>query len=53
MGTKEASRLWGVSMDTVAKWCRQGRIPGVEQDAPRSPWRIPRTAQPPRLKKKP
>ena len=53
MGTKEASRLWDVSMETVAKWCRQGRIPGAEQDAPRSPWRIPRTAQPPRLKKKP
>ena len=28
MGTKEASKLWGVSQNTITKWCREGRIDG-------------------------
>ena len=40
MGTKEASEKWGVSQGTIAKWCREGKIPGAEQDAEGSPWRL-------------
>lgn len=48
MGTKEASEQWGVPQHTVAKWCCEGKIIGkVEHDAPGSPWRISRDAQPP------
>ena len=47
MGTKEASRLWGVSQATVSRWCREGRIKNAEQDAQGSPWRIPQNATPP------
>ena len=41
MGTKEASNRWGVSQARVARWCREGKIEGAEQDEPKSPWRIP------------
>lgn len=45
MGTKEAAKLWGVNRNTISRWCRENRIPGAEQDAPGSPWRIPRDAK--------
>ena len=41
MGTKEAAEKFGVKSSTVARWCRENRVPGAEQDAPGSPWRIP------------
>ena len=44
MGAKEASKLWGISPATIARWYREGKIEGAEQDAPGSPWRIPRDA---------
>lgn len=40
-GTKYFSKLWGVSQNTIAKWCRDGKIPGATQDKPKSPWHIP------------
>ena len=43
MGTKEAAEKLRVQQSTVSAWCREGRIPGAEQDAPGSPWRIPAT----------
>ena len=50
MGTKDASKLWGVAQNTISRWCREKRIDGVEQDADGSPWRIPRNARPPKRK---
>lgn len=46
MGTKEASRLWGIPQSTIARWCREKKIE-AEHDAKGSPWRIPRSAKPP------
>ena len=37
MGTKEASEKWGVTQNTVSRWCRDKKIPKVEQDAKGSP----------------
>lgn len=48
MGTKEASELWGYSQNTISKWCREGIIPGAEQDAAGSPWHIPKNAKCPK-----
>ena len=50
IGTKEAAKRWGVSQGTVAKWCRENRIPNATQDKKGSPWHIPADAQDPRLK---
>ena len=53
MGTKEASGLWGYPQNTISKWCRLGQIPGATQDAPGSPWHIPKNAKCPKpIKKK-
>ena len=41
MGTKEATEKLNVKPSTVSAWCREGRVPNAEQDAPGSPWRIP------------
>ena len=43
-GTKYFSELWGVSQATIAKWCREGKIPGATKDKPKSPWHIPANA---------
>ena len=51
MGTKEAAEKWNVSQQTVQKWCREKKIPGVTQDQPGSPWHIPMDAQKPQTKK--
>lgn len=40
MGTKEAAERFGVKPSTVSAWCREGRVPNAEQDAPGCPWRI-------------
>ena len=47
MGTKEAAKKWGFSQSTISRWCRENRIPGAEQDAHGSPWRIPQNAKKP------
>ena len=53
MGTKEASEKWGYSQSQIAKWCREHAIPDATQDAPGSPWHIPKNAQCPKpIKKK-
>ena len=42
MTVKEAAQLWGVTPDTVRRWCKTGQIIAVpEQDGPGKPWRIP------------
>ena len=47
MGTKEAAEKWGVSQDTVQKWCRSGKIlPQPTQDKKGSPWHIQKDATP-------
>ena len=51
-GTKYFSKLWGVSQATIAKWCREDKIPGATQDKPRSPWHIPANATKPNNSKK-
>jgi len=48
MGTKEAAALWGYSQSTISNWCRLGLIPNATQDAPSSPWHIPKNAQCPK-----
>ena len=48
MGTKEAAELWGYSQATITKWCREGKITDASQDAPGSPWHIPKNAKCPR-----
>ena len=45
MGTREAAEKWNVSQAVVAKWCREGKIPGATQDKPGSPWHIPKNAE--------
>jgi len=52
MGTKEASELWGYKPSTISAWCRAGLIPDATQDAPGSPWHIPKDAKCPRPVKK-
>lgn len=52
MGTKEASELWGYTPATISKWCRLKLIPNVTQDAPGSPWHIPKDAVCPKPIKK-
>ncbi len=48
MGTREASKKWGVSQKTVERWCRNRLIEGVTQDRKGSPWHIPKNAIPPK-----
>lgn len=47
MGTKEASEKWGITANTISRWCREGKIKKAEHDAKGSPWRIPSDATPP------
>lgn len=47
MGTKEASEKWGLSQRTIAKMCRENKIPGATQDRPGCPWHIPKNAKKP------
>lgn len=41
IGTKEAAERLGLAQSTVAKFCREGKIKGAEQDGKGSPWHIP------------
>ena len=52
MGTKEASRLWGILQEALPRMCRQNKIPGAEQDSKGSPWRIPRDAERPEYRRR-
>ena len=47
VGTRVIAELWECTQAQVAKWCREGKIEGAEQDKYRSPWRIPVDAQKP------
>lgn len=47
IGVPAFAKRCGVTADTVRKWCREGKIPGAEQDAKGKPWRIPEDAHPP------
>lgn len=38
VGVAEVAERLGVSADTVTRWCRQGRIPGIK---PGRDWRVP------------
>src|SRR6266568_555337 len=38
VGVAEVAERLGVSPDTVTRWCRQGRIPGIK---PGRDWRVP------------
>ena len=48
IGTKEASKRWGYTQDTIRKWCQTGLIPGADHDGPGSPWHIPKDAECPK-----
>ena len=48
IGTKEASEDWGYPQSTIRRWCLKGLIPFAMQDAPGSPWHIPKSAKCPR-----
>ena len=50
-GTKKFGEKWHVNPNTVAKWCREGKIPGATQDGKGNPWHIPANAKDPRSKK--
>lgn len=40
MGTLKAAKKWGIPRDTIAKYCREGKIKSAEHDKAGSPWRI-------------
>lgn len=40
MGTLQAAKKWGIPRDTIAKYCREGKIKSAEHDKAGSPWRI-------------
>ena len=52
IGTKQFAEIWGVQQSTVAKWCKEGKIPGATQDRPHCPWHIPADATPPKNSKR-
>lgn len=41
LGTKAMEKEWEISQATITCLCREGKVPGAEQDSPGSPWRIP------------
>lgn len=51
IGTKEFAEKFGVTQQTVSKWCREGKIKDANQDSKGSPWHIPSDAFPPNYKK--
>ena len=51
IGVPAFAEKFDVDPNTVRRWCREGKIPGVEQDGKGKPWRIPEDATPPTLKK--
>lgn len=51
IGVPAFSERFNVNPDTVRRWCREGKIPGAEQDGKGKPWRIPEDAVPPQFRK--
>ena len=51
IGTKAMAEIWGCSQSQITKWCREGKIPGAEQDEKGCPWRIPVDALKPERRK--
>ena len=51
MGTNEASEIWGWPQSSSSKWCREGLVEGATQDAPGSPWHIPKGTKCPKTVK--
>lgn len=51
IGTKALAEIWGCKPSQIAQWCREGEIPGAEQDRKGSPWRIPVDALKPEKKR--
>lgn len=47
LGVPAFSEKYGVKPETVRKWCRDGKLPGAEQDGKGRPWRIPDDVGPP------
>jgi len=47
VSAKAMAELWDVPVSKVTRWCKEGKIPGAEQDKPGSPWRIPIVASMP------
>ena len=42
VGTAQASKVWGVSSKTAAKWLKDGRCPGAHKTSGKNgEWRIP------------
>lgn len=37
VSAKAMAELWGVPVNKVTRWCKEGKIPGAEQDRPGSP----------------
>lgn len=52
VGTKIMAELWDCPQSQITKWCREGKIPGAEQDKKGSPWRIPVDALKPEKERK-
>lgn len=52
VSTKAKAAEWHVTAAQVCKACREGKIPGAEQDKKGSPWRIPKDAPMPECLKK-
>ena len=52
VGTNVMAELWDCKPSQITKWCREGKIPGAEQDRPGSPWRIPVDAIKPEEKRR-
>lgn len=53
MGTTEAAKKWGVTQETVRRWCKEGKItPQPQQDKKFSAWHIDVDAIPPMTKSK-
>lgn len=46
LGVPAFAEKWGVTPETVRKWCREGKIK-AEQDGKGKPWRIPENETPP------
>lgn len=47
IGVPAFAEKFGLDPRQVQKWCREGKIPGAEQDGKWRPWRIPEDAVPP------
>ena len=49
MNTTEAAEKWNTTRDVVARWCKDGKVPGAEK--PKFRWVIPDDASRPIDKK--